>query len=305
MTAPAKREILVDSPFAAMRERFRPAMAVLGRVIAVLESWSSDRCSTMSAALGFYAAFSIAPMLVVVIAVAGFFFGEEAVQGRLFSEIQALVGKEGAVAVQAMVASAWRTQATGWIGLLSLAGVIIGASATFSELTSALNWIWRAPRKTGPVAALIRVRLLSFGLVLGTGFLLIVLLVTDAFLAYAGQAFFARRGSIAQPLLSALQHGFTLAFLSAAFAVLLKVLPNVPVRWRDAGLGALAAALLFSAGKHLLALYLARSGTANAFGATGSLAVIMIWLFFSAAVFLLGAEVAAHALPGSRNPRGQ
>lgn len=274
---------------------------VLKRTFKVLHAWSEDRCVPESAAIGFFAAFSIAPMLLVVIAVAGYFFGAEAVEGRLFSEIESMIGKEGAVVVQAMVASAWKADNSGWVGVISLFGVIIGASATFGQLTNALNWIWRAPAKKGGVATLIKVRLLSFGLVLGTGFLLIVMLVLDAMLAFAGNALMASR-EIAEPVMSAAQHALTFLVLLGAFTALLKVLPDVHVRWRDAGLGALVATILFSIGKHFLALYLAHAGTASAFGAAGSLAVLMMWLFFSAGVFLLGAEVAAHALPKSQDP---
>ena len=274
---------------------------VLARILKVLRAWSDDRCVPESAAVGFFAAFSIAPMLVVVIAVAGYFFGAEAVQGRLYSEIENVMGKDGAVAVQAMVASAWKTGEPGWIGLLSVLGVIVGASATFGQLTNALNWIWRAPSRKGAVATLIKVRLLSFGMVLGIGFLLIVLLVLDAGLAMAGTALLANL-EIALPVVQFAQHALTFVVLAGAFTVLLRVLPDVHVRWRDAALGALVSTSLFSVGKHFLALYLAHAGTASAFGAAGSLAVIMMWLFFSAAVFLLGAEVAAHALPESNDP---
>jgi membrane protein len=279
-----------------------PAL-VLDRTLKVLRAWSDDRCVSESAAVGFFAAFSMAPMLVVVIAVAGFFFGAEAVQGRLFSEMENLMGKDGAAAVQAMVASAWRTGSPGWVGLISLGGVLIGASATFSELTSALNWIWRAPAKQGAVATLIKVRLLSFGLVLGTGFLLIVLLILDAILAFAGNALLAGRENLAQPIVIAAQHALTFIVLFSIFSVLLKTLPDVHVRWRDAALGAFVATVLFIAGKYFLALYLAHAGTASAFGAAGSLAIVLMWLFFSAAIFLLGAEIAAHALPRSLDPK--
>lgn len=272
------------------------------RTLKVLRSWSADRCFAESAALGFFAAFSLAPMLVVVIAVAGFFFGSDAVQGRLLSEMEAVVGKEAATAVQAMVASAWQSGASGWVSYLSIGAVVVGASATFSQLTRALNWIWRAPPIHGAVAALLKIRLLSFGMVLGASFLLIVLLIMDAALAFTGSALLARRDDLTAPLVFAVRHAFVFIVLFGAFGALLKVLPEVHVRWRDAGLGAFVATVLFSVGKHVLALYLSHAGTASAFGAAGSLAVVMMWLFFSAAVFLLGAEVAAHALPRSVDP---
>lgn len=278
-----------------------PAL-VLDRTLKVLRAWSDDHCVSESAAVGFFAAFSMAPMLVVVIAVVGYFFGDEAVQGRLFAEIESLMGKDGAAAVQAMVASAWKTGEPGWVGTISLVGVMIGASATFSELTSALNRIWRAPAKQGAVATLIKVRLMSFGLVLGTGFLLIVLLIMDAMLAFAGSTLLAGRENLAEPVMVAAQHAIAFIVLFSAFSVMLKILPDTHVRWTDAMLGAFVATILFSIGKHFLALYLAHAGTASASGAAGSLAVVLMWLFFSAAVFLLGAEVAAHALPRSLDP---
>lgn len=290
-----------DSLIARSRRIFAPPRFLLSRTLKVLRAWSEDRCMPESAAVGFFAAFSISPMLLVVIAVAGYFFGPEAVQGRLYSEIESMIGKEGAVAVQAMVASAWKAGDSGWLGLASVFAVIIGASATFAQLTSAVNWIWRAPAKKGAVATLIKVRLLSFGLVLGTAFLMIVMLIVDAALVVAGNALMSDR-DLAASVMKVTQHTLTFLVLFGAFSVLLKVLPDVHVRWRDAGLGALVATVLFSIGKHFLALYLAHAGTASAFGAAGSLVVLMMWLFFSAGVFLLGAEAAAHGLPKSRDP---
>jgi len=131
---------------------------------------------------------------------------------------------------------------------------------------------------------------------------LIVLLIIDAILSFAGSALFSAREGIAEPVMVAAQHAFTFAVLFGAFSVMLKILPDVHVRWRDATFGAFVATILFSIGKHFLALYLAHAGTASAFGAAGSLAVVLMWLFFSAAIFLLGAEVAAHALPRSLDP---
>ena len=293
----------MKAPASPLRSGLKVPAMVWGRVLKVLRAWSDDRCVSESAAVGFFAAFSMAPMLVVVMAVAGFFFGAEAVQGRLFSEIENLLGKDGAVAVQAMVASAWKAGEPGWVGLIALVGVMIGASATFAELTAALNLIWRAPAKKGAMATLIRVRLMSFGLVLGAGFLLIALLIMDSILAFAGDALMAGQENIARPVMIAAQYAVTFIVLFSAFSVLLKILPDAHVRWRDAALGAFVATVLFSIGKHFLALYLAHAGTANAFGAAGSLAVMLMWLFASAAVFLLGAEVAAHALPRSLDPQ--
>lgn len=260
-------------------------------VVAVLGNWSAHRCSSMAAALAFYAAFSLAPMLVVIIAVAGFFYGPEAVQGELYSNIAAIVGRDGAVALQAMVSSAWKSGQGHWVGWLAALGTAVGASATFAELNSALDVIWHAKPPHHAVVSLIRVRLVSFGLVVGAGFLIVVLLIADALFTFVVEMAFR---SVAGLLMWAIQRVAAFGLLCLAFGVLLKVLPDTPVRWWQASVGGVAAGILFTAGKQLFAAYLAHAGTANAFGAASSLAVLMMWLFFSAAVFLLGAELAAH-----------
>lgn len=268
--------------------------------LTAIKAWSSDRCASMAAALAFYSAFSLAPMLVVIIAVAGFFFGPEAVQGELFGDIAGLVGEEGAAVIQTMVANAAKADQGALASLLSLGAIALGASATFSQLTDALNVIWRSPPRTAPIAALIRMRLTSFSLVVGIGFLLVVLLVADAALKILTRKI-VLWGPWLGPIADLLQQTVSFAFLLFAFALLLKVLPDVRVRWRNALTGAAAAALLFTGGKHLFALYLAGEGTANVIGAAGAITAVMMWLYFSGAVFLLGAEIAAHA-SGSRQP---
>lgn len=266
--------------------------------LACAEGWSADRCTSMAAALAFYASFSLAPMLVIVIAVAGFFFGEEAVQGRLFDEIRNLLGKEGAIAVQAMVASAWKADRSGWTAGISVAAVLLGASATFTQLSDSLNTIWHLPlRNQGALFSMVKVRLISFGLVIGIAFLIVILLVFDAALSFSISRFLGSAegmSTAAAQWVQWAQRGISVLLLAGAFAALLKILPTTPVRWSSAWLGAVAAAILFSIGKNLFSLYLARAGTANAFGAAGSLAVLLMWLYFSSAVFLLGAELAAH-----------
>lgn len=269
----------------------RPLPAVFDVAATVVGNWASDRCSSMAAALAFYAAFSLAPLLVTVIAVGGMFFGVEAVEGRLYAEIESLVGHDSAAAVQAMVANAWKTGDGSLMGWLSLAGTAVGATATFAELSSALQAIWRSPPAPHVVAALIRVRLVSFGLVLGIGFLLVILLIADAAVTYATAALLG--GGLLGPVLGGVQQVISFGFLWLAFTVLLVALPDAPVAKHDAAVGAAVAALLFNGGKHLFAIYLAQAGTANVFGVASSLALLMMWLYFSSAVFLFGAELAA------------
>lgn len=259
--------------------------------------WATNRCSAMAASIAFYASFSLAPTLVIVIAVASFFFGGDAVQGRLFNEIRGVMGDQAAAGVQAIVANAWHANIATRTTVLSLCGVLIGASATFASLNHALNTIWPAHSINGMKASLVglvRVRLISFGLVVGVGFLVVVLLLLDAAVAIVGHWVWGEQ-SPSYLLASIAQHLTALVVLVLAFAVLLRFLPDTALHWRDAVVGGIAAALLFTGGKNLFSLYLAHAGMANTFGAAGSLAVVLMWLYYSAAVFLLGAEFAAAA----------
>src|SRR5690606_36259638 len=232
-------------------------------------------------------------MLVIVIAVAGYFVGADAVEGRLIDEIEGLVGAEGARVVQAMLASAWKSGQGGASTWISAAGVAVGASATFAQLNQSLDVIWNQAPSEQAWLTMLRVRLTSFGLVVGVGFLVVVLLVLDAAVSFVVQELLGTNPSTRRWITLA-QRSTMLFALTAAFAALLKYLPAPKLRWREVMIGALASALLFSAGKGLFALYLSNAGTASAFGAAGSLAVLLMWLYFSSAVFLFGAELTAN-----------
>jgi membrane protein len=271
--------------------------------IGALKQFSEDRCTALAASIAFYAAFSLAPTLVMVIAVAGWFFGAEAARGELFDHIHGLLGDQAAAGVQTIVENAHHSGSAGGVAaIISFTMLAIGASATFSSLNSALNVVWpyTGPR-TSSVLALVRVRLISFGLVLGVAFLLIVSLVLDTVITYVGKWLWGDSPYVV--IGNLLQLGVGLLVLAFAFAGLLKFLPDASVRWRDALVGGVVAAVLFSAGKKLFALYLAHAGMASSFGAAGSLAVLLMWLYFSAAVLLLGAEFSA-ARGRLNDPRG-
>ncbi|SDV49050.1 YihY/virulence factor BrkB family protein [Chitinasiproducens palmae] len=255
--------------------------------------FSSDNCTTMAAGIAFYSAFSLAPTLVMVLSVVGWFYGAEAARGQLFSRINGFLGNDAAAAIQSIVENAHKDGGGGIAAIVSLVLLIVGASATFSTLNTALNVIFPVPEKDRPssIALLVRVRLTSFGLVLGIAFLLIASLVLDTVVSYIGEIMWAHTpwvvvGDIVQVLIS-------LVVLALAFTALLKLLPDASIAWRDAMLGGIVSAILFSAGKKLFALYLSHAGTASAFGAAGSLAVLLMWLFFSAVVLLVGAEFVA------------
>ncbi|MDT8839121.1 YihY/virulence factor BrkB family protein [Paraburkholderia fungorum] len=271
--------------------------------IGAFKQFAEDRCAAMAASIAFYAAFSLAPTLVMVIAVAGWFFGAEAARGELFNHIHGLLGDQAAAGVQTIVENAHHSGSAGGIAaIISFTMLAIGASATFSSLNSALNLVWpyTGPRSSS-VIALVRVRLISFGLVLGVAFLLIVSLVLDTVITFIGKWLWGDSPYVV--IGNLLQLGVGLLVLAFAFAGLLKFLPDAKVRWRDAFVGGVVAAVLFSAGKKLFALYIAHAGMASSFGAAGSLAVLLMWLYFSAAVLLLGAEFSA-ARGRMHDPRG-
>ncbi|SAL01492.1 putative ribonuclease BN [Caballeronia calidae] len=271
-------------------------------VAGALKQFSENRCAAMAASIAFYSAFSLAPTLVMVIAVAGWVFGPEAARGQLFHQVNGLIGDQAAASVQSIVENAHRSGGTGIAAIISFVLLAVGASATFSSLNTALNIVWpMSGDARSSIMTMVRVRLVSFGLVLGVAFLLIVSLVLDTAIQAVGMWLWANSPFVIVG--DVVQLAVGLAILSVAFGALLKFLPDAPVQWRDALVGGLVAALLFSAGKKLFALYLTHAGTASAFGAAGSLAVLLMWLYFSAAVLLLGAEFSA-ARARMHDPRG-
>ncbi len=271
-------------------------------VMGAIKKFGEDRCAAMAASIAFYSAFSLAPTLVMVIAVAGWVFGAEAARGQLFHQVNGMLGDQAAASVQSIVENAHRSGGTGIAAIISFVLLAVGASATFSSLNTALNLVWpMTGEQKSSVYALVRVRLISFGLVLGVAFLLIVSLVLDTAIQAVGKWIWGDSPFVIVG--DVIQFAVGLVILSMAFGALLKFLPDARVHWRDALVGGLVAAVLFSVGKKLFALYLTHAGTANSFGAAGSLAVLLMWLYFSAAVLLLGAEFSA-ARARLHDPRG-
>ena len=255
-----------------------------------IEGWFDDRCSSQAAALAFFALFSLAPMLVLVVAIAGHVVDASVVPDRIFAELSNVVGANAAEAVRATVAQAqlsnWSSEAT----IASIIVTLVGATATFSELKSALNAILVTPIISPPAFssstwAFVKGRLLSAALVAGIGFLLIVSLAFDTMMTLAGASFANALNWLRVGLFA------SAAVVALAFALLLKVLPDAYVLRKDAFWGGVVASVMFTLGKYIFAYYLAAAGTANAFGAAGSVAVTLMWLFYSAAVFFFGAEI--------------
>lgn len=255
-----------------------------------VEGWFTDRCGSQAAALAFFALFSLAPMLVLAVAVAGYVVDAAALPDRIFAELRYVVGLSAAEAVRATVAQARLSEWTSEATIASIIVTVIGATATFAELKSALNVILGTEAAPTPAFskltwAFVKARLLSAALVAGIGFMLIVTLAFDAVIALLGARFSSALMWLRIDLVA------SAAFLALAFTMLLAILPDVRVRWRDAAWGGVVAAAMFTLGKYGFAYYLAAAGTANAFGAAGSVAVTLMWLFYSAAVFFFGAEI--------------
>ena len=275
-----------------------------------VEAWMEDYAPSMGAALAYYTLFSIAPLLLIVIGVAGLAFGDDAARGEIFGQLRDLMGDEGAAAVERLLQSA--DKPGGGI-LATVTGVVmlfLGATTVFGELQNALDRIWRAParKKTSGWWNLLRARLLSFGMILGVSFLLMVSLVVSAGLSAVGKLWGEQlRGW--ETIAHALDLAVSFAIATLLFAMNYKIIPRVRIRWRDVWIGAAVTAALFAVGKFLIGLYIGKSSVASAFGAAGSLVVMMVWVYYSAQIFLLGAEftwVYAHAYGsrrGQRRPR--
>lgn len=256
-----------------------------------VEAWLDDYASSMGAAIAFYTVFSLAPLVIIVLAVAGFFWGHDAVQGQLFGQLNGLVGADGAGAIQGVVESASQPAEGITATVISVVMLAVGATTVFAELQSALDRIWEVPEteKKSGIWNMIRSRLLSFGLVLGLAFLLLVSLVVSA-----GLAAFGTWTSGLMPgwefVLQVINLVISFVILTVLFAMIYKFMPQAKVAWRDVWVGAAVTSLLFDVGKLLIGLYVGKASVASSYAAAGSLVVVLIWVYYAAQVFLLGAE---------------
>jgi membrane protein len=257
----------------------------------VATNWGVHRCSAHSAALAFYTIFSLAPVLVVVITLAGAVWGEEAVRGQIFDEFKGLMGPDAALLIQEVLKSAAARQASGWIpAVVGIVTLLLGATAIFGQLQDALNTVWSvAPKPGAALTILLLKRLHSFAMVIGIGFLLAVSLVLSAALTGFSR-YLERRLDLPVDFLQVANFVVSFIVITLLFAMTYRILPDVKIDWRDVWLGSLLTALLFVIGKTLIGLYLGRTGVASAYGAAGSLVVILLWVYYSALIFFFGAE---------------
>ena len=254
-------------------------------------AWVDDFAPSMGAAISYYTVFSLAPLLVIVIAIAGAVFGREAVTGQIVTQLSGLMGQEGASFVQGLVASASDTDKGLVAGLISLVILLVGATTVFAELQSALDRIWHVPVANKPAGlwALLRTRIVSFGLILGVAFLLMVSLSVSAGIA----AFGSWAGGLMpgwEVLLHVINLAISVSVATVLFAMIYKLMPSTHIAWKDVWIGSAVTAVLFEVGKILIGLYLGKSGVTESFAAAGSLVVLLAWVYYAAQVFLLGAE---------------
>ena len=279
------------------RSRIVPAHFGLAELWVVIRdtahAWNEDRAPRKGAALAYYTAFSLAPILIITIAVAGAFYGESAARGEIYEQMKELLGPQGAYTVQAMIASAGRPGHGTLPTIIGALMLVIGATSALAELKDGLDQIWHAETERTDgfwhyMLEFVRKRLLSIGIILALGFLLLISLVLSAMLQILWRVWGG--SDTTNVLLQVVNFAYSFVLVTALFATIYKVLPAVQLAWRDVVIGAAVTALLFSIGKHLIGVYLGNSAATSMYGAAGSLLVVLVWVYYSAQIFLFGAE---------------
>lgn len=256
------------------------------------KEWRKDKCPRLGAALSYYTFFSFAPVLVIAIAIAGFFFGAEAARGEVVDQLRGLIGTDGAVAVQLLLENAWQDSNDGVIATVIASVVLfIGATGAFSELQDSLNTVWQVVPKPGRgIKGFLKDRLASFGVIVGVGFLLLVSLVVSAALS-ALNSYLASWVTGIDWFWSLVDIVISFLVVTLLFAMVYKILPDVELAWRDVWIAAAFTSVLFSIGKYIIGLYIGNSSIASSYGAAGSLVILLLWVYYSAQIMLYGAEL--------------
>jgi membrane protein len=255
-----------------------------------VSEFSSDKVPRLGAALAYYTIFSLAPLLLIAIAIAGLAFGAEAAQGKIFAQLRGVLGPTAAAGMQEMVKAAAKPKQGAMATVVGIVTLIFGASGVFGQLKDALNTIWDVkPKKARGILGLIKDRFLSAAMVFGIGFLLLVALIIDTAIAAAGSYAHGHLPG-GEAFWQALQLIVSLGVVTVLFAAIFRFLPDLKIEWRDVWLGAVFTAVLFVIGKFALGLYLGKSAVGSSYGAAGSLVVILLWVYYSAQILLFGAE---------------
>ena len=265
---------------------------MLGRVWQMLQEtvadYIEDEALSRGAAIAYYTIFSIAPILVICIAIAGLAFGEDAARGAMVGQLRGIMGDQPAEAVQAMIASAGNKSSGLWATAIGIVTLLITATGVFGEMQSSLNLIWKAQAPAG-VTGILKARAASLGLVAALGFLLLVSLVVSAALTALG-GILNRTVPGIETVLHLVNFAISFLMISALFAAIYKILPDRQLRWKDVAVGAVTTAFLFTVGKTLIGLYIGSSSVASSYGAAGALVILLLWIYYSSQIFLLGAE---------------
>jgi membrane protein len=253
--------------------------------------WIEDQPFQLASSLSYYTLFSLAPLLVIVIAIAGFAFGREAAQQQIVGTIKGMIGQQSAEAVQGMIQNASNEPKTGMIAtVVGVFTLILGAGGVVGQLQSSLNTIWGVAPKAGQgIWGFVRQRFISYAMILGIGFLLLVSLVISALVASLTQFVGSLFGG-AEIIAHVLDLGVSFVISTILFAMIYKFLPDVRIEWRDVWIGAALTSVLFTVGKFLIGLYLGRTGVSSTYGAAGSLITVLLWVYYSSLIFFLGAE---------------
>lgn len=269
--------------------KFNEAISILKQTF---WEWLEDQAPTLGAALAYYTVFSLAPLLIIAISIAGLVLGKEAAQGQIFQELRGLLGTESGKAVQDIVQSTSADPSTSLLAsVVGFVTLLFGASGVFGQLQTSLNAIWGVQPKPGRgLFGIVRDRFLSFGFILAIGFLLLVSLVLTAAIAFLGQQFGSMIPGM-EALVQTLNSILSLAVITLLFAMLFKFLPDARIAWHDVWIGAFITAALFTVGKFALGFYLGKSGVASSYGAAGSLIVLLLWVYYSSQIVFFGAEL--------------
>ncbi len=274
----------------------RPALnfaSILDLLKQTWTEWNEDKAPRLGAAFAYYTIFSLAPLLIVAITIAGFVFGDKAASGQIQKEISGMIGPDAATMIQNMIDSASKSKNTGiFASVASIATLLLGSSALFGQLQESLNTIWEvAPKPSGGIMQMLIQRLLSFSMVLGVGFVLLVSLVLSAGITAAGH-FMGDYLPMPEGTLQLLNFVVSFFIVTLLFALIFKVLPDAEVKWHDVWIGAAITSLLFALGRYGLSIYLGRAGVSSAYGAAGSLVLILLWVYYAAQILFFGAEFA-------------
>ena len=276
------------SPAAEQDDRALKMKSFYRHVLRIISIWNDANAPAMGAAVAFYTIFAIAPLFILVLALAGFLFGHAAAQRELFGQVEGLIGEKGTQAIESILNAADRPRAGLFAAVIGFIALFIGASSVFIQLQQSLNAIWNVRPRSGGLRGFIKYRLLSYAALLAIGFLLLVSLIVSAALDAAGK-WMSGITVGSEIFWHVIDWGVSLGIITLLFALIFKLLPDVTISWRNVWTGAFVTALLFTAGKFLLGAYLGRTSLSSAYGAAGSFVVVLLWVYYSVQILLFGA----------------